>query len=81
MTTLRGFVEGGEKEDEIVLKKGDGVEANYGGKRGWFPGTISAVNEDGTAPTTSRTTRRAPPTHTHRGGWEANVAKGVKNGR
>ena len=32
MTTLPDFVEGDEKEDEIVLKKGDGVEANYGGK-------------------------------------------------
>jgi hypothetical protein len=44
--TMPGFVEGDEEEDEIVLKKGDGVEANYGGKGKWFPGTISAVNKD-----------------------------------
>jgi hypothetical protein len=68
MATVPGFVEGDEKEDEIVLKKGDGVEANYGGKGKRFSGTISAVNEDSSydkrAIPASRTTRRAHPPST-----------------
>ena len=65
MMTLPGFVEGDEKEDEIVLKKGDGVEANYGGKGNWFPGTISAVNEDGSYNVAYD--KKSPPPHTQGG--------------
>jgi hypothetical protein len=49
--TPPGAVEDDEKEYEIVSKKGDGAEANYGGKGKWFPGTISAADKR-TAPTT-----------------------------